>query len=188
MFKELLFEFVQRFKDFEIIWIWLLAILAFLLVLANTRRRAKTPTDPDLGKLLWVDEGKQTKPFFNKQFKVFGKPDAIYNDNGSVTAVEFKSRKGPIYVSDAAQAATAALAARGDGYKITQVVIKTKTETANIPLPKSDLELYDTLKESVEIARSAKKGCTMCGDPEDSKCIACAYKASCSDRAISSLH
>jgi|TARA_R110000782_G_scaffold263717_1_gene356507 hypothetical protein len=45
------FDFIWFVKDLLSVWIWIVSALALLLLLANTRRRAKTPTDPELGKL-----------------------------------------------------------------------------------------------------------------------------------------
>src|SRR4051794_13793424 len=70
------------------------------------------------GKLIWTDKGKLTKSFYNNDFEVFGKPDFLYREREEIIAVEFKSRFGPVFESDIVQAKAAALAARGDGYKV----------------------------------------------------------------------
>ena len=62
------------------------------------------------GKLIWMDKGRSTKPFFNQVFEVLGKPDLMYRVRGGVLAVEYKSRRGPVFKSDVVQAKCAALA------------------------------------------------------------------------------
>lgn len=175
-------EFVRGFKDFQDLWIIVLAIFTFYFVIINFRRGGKRASDPELGELLWVDEGKDTKPFFNKAFKIFGKPDAMYVKGGKVTAIEYKSRKGKIHDSDMWQAMAAALAARGEGYQVASVRIKTKTHSADMDVPKSELDHYKFIKTCHEAALRAKNGHPSKALPETNKCFHCAYKAVCAEK------
>lgn len=131
------------------------------------------------GKLIWVDKGKSTKPFFNKVFEILGKPDLMYRIRGGVLAVEYKSRRGPVFKSDVVQAKCAALAARGDGYQVIQILVRTATIEQYIDLPKSDKALLDDIKEYVDLTRQAKAGARMRASPNFGKCRGCAFKYEC---------
>ena len=141
--------------------------------------QADNPLGIPNAELMYIDEGKQTKPFFNRQFEVLGKPDAMYKTPTGVVAVEYKSRKGSVMDSDVSQAMCAALAARGDGHKVYQVIIKTQTDQLEIDLPRSDKELYSRIQQDVAAARSIKKGGKGAANPHPAKCRSCAHKSSC---------
>lgn len=131
------------------------------------------------GKLIWVDKDRHTKPFFNKVFEVLGKPDLMYRISGGVLAVEFKSRRGRIFDSDVVQAKCAALAARGEGYKVIRILVKTSTTERYYTLPKNDKALFDEVKNHVILTRQAKAGSKMKAKPNQAKCRSCAFKLSC---------
>jgi len=135
------------------------------------------------GKLIWVDKGKNTKPFFNHAFHIMGKPDLMYKVDGGILAVEYKSRKGWFYFGDVIQAQTAALAARGNGYNVTQVLVKTATTEKYFDLPKQDYALYKKIKHFVRQARKAKKGCAVEAVPRKRKCSKCAFHETCFHKA-----
>ena len=165
-----------------------LGLIALVLVtgyyLVLSRKHSVSVNGEVAGELIWVDEGRNTKPFFNQAFKVFGKPDAMYNHSGHVTAVEFKSRRGRIHESDITQAKAAALAARGAGYKVESVVVKTRTTHQQIPLPRTDRALYDEIAGHIEAARSIKQGGkARSANPEPKKCASCAHNTSCAHSA-----
>lgn len=176
-------EFVRLFRDFQDMWLLFLIIFVIYFLILNARRGGRRPSDPLLGELVWVDEGRHVKPFFHNGFKVLGKPDAIYNNSGLVTALEYKSRRGPVFDSDWVQAFTAALAARGAGYKVRQVVVKTKADEKTFELPKEDRALYRIVQHYVETARHIKKGGTGEANPSKTKCRACAYRSGCEHSA-----
>lgn len=136
------------------------------------------------GKLIWMDKGKATKPFFNKKFEVLGKPDLMYRIRGGVLAVEYKSRRGPIFKSDIVQAKCAALAARGDGYQITQILVKTETVEQYIELPHNDNALFHEIKDLVNLTREAKKGFTMTATSNIKKCHSCAFTQECKKKFL----
>jgi len=170
-------EFVSLFKDLQEYWLIGLVVITLIFAWMNFRRGSqqviKSKEDlAQLGKLMWVDEGSDTKPFFNKRFKVFGKPDAMYNDSGFVSAVEYKSRQGSVKKSDVIQALTAALAARGDGIKIRQVVIVTEGDVEQVSVPKSMTSHYDLVKQYVELTRRIKQGASA---PEGAGCRRCSH-------------
>ncbi len=136
------------------------------------------------GKLVWVDRGQKTKPFFNKQFRVLGKPDLMYmRASRGVLAVEFKSRTGRIYESDVVQAKTAALAARGEGYRVCRILVKTKGTEQYFDLPSSDAALFKEIQQFVAYTRAAKQGVSLKAFPQRYKCKTCAYSQNCDSRA-----
>ncbi|MFT6904806.1 MAG: CRISPR/Cas system-associated exonuclease Cas4 (RecB family) [Oleiphilaceae bacterium] len=134
------------------------------------------------GELIWVDESKDTKPFFNNKYKVFGKPDFIYKRRSGATAVEYKSRFGKVYESDIVQAKTAALAARGAGIKIDQIMIKTERDTQILNLPKRNKDLFIQIEGNIREARKAKLGIRMNARPNKIKCRACSHKNTCTKK------
>ena len=159
--SELFREFVLFFKDFQAFWLFFLIVVTVVFVWINFRRgkpkAIKSKDDLErLGKLIWVDESSDTKPFFNQEFKVYGKPDAMYSDGEYISTVEYKSRKSGVKKSDVIQALTAALAARGDGYNVHKVVVVTEGDAKQIEVPKSLAKHYQLVKEYVELARSIK--------------------------------
>jgi len=131
------------------------------------------------GKLIWVDKGTHVKPFFNSAFEVLGKPDLMYQIPDGVLAVEYKSRQGPVFESDIVQAKCAALAARGGGYKVVKVLVKTATTEEYLALPKGDKALFAEIKGYVDIARRAKVGAEMEARPDSGKCRGCAFRYGC---------
>lgn len=156
-------------------------ILAFILVLIYFLLK-KSPKDNPFnirGSLVWMDRGRSTKPFYNNVYAVFGKPDYLYKTETGVTAVEFKSRYGAIFQSDIVQSKAAALAARGSGYKVDTVVVKTSSQIKSISLPHSDKELFDQISRFVTIAQNAKIGIAIPGSPSYGKCKGCAYRDRC---------
>jgi len=141
--------------------------------------QADNPLGIPNAELFYIDEGKQTKPFFNRQFEVLGKPDAMYKTPTGMVAVEYKSRKGSVKDSDISQALCAALAARGEGHKVYQVIVKTQTDQLEVDLPRSDKELYDRIQQDVAVARSIKHGGSGSANPHPAKCGSCAHKMDC---------
>lgn len=136
------------------------------------------------GTLIWLDQGRSTRPFFNKIFKVFGKPDYLYRlQDGSILAVEYKHRNQAIYDSDIVQALAAALAARGEGYRVYQIMVKTISSEKLIDLPRDDVDLYKLVSQYVNTARETKAGFMVNPDPLFYKCKACAYRELCEHSA-----
>jgi CRISPR/Cas system-associated exonuclease Cas4 (RecB family) len=179
---ELFTQFVSVFKNFQEIWLVLIVFFTVYLLLINHRRGRIFV--PENAKLIWVDKGKNTEPFFNKAYRVFGKPDALYDLQGNVIAVEFKSRKVKVYDADRIQALTAALATRGAGYDVRQVVVKSSTDIERINLPEKDKALYELVKKDIEAARAIKSGHQAIAKPESTKCPACAYNNHCGEKTI----
>lgn len=160
-------------------YIALVVVFFFVLVYFFLKKSSKENPFNINGSLLWIDRGRSTKPFYNNAFAVFGKPDYLYKTNTGVTAVEFKSRYGAIFESDIVQSKAAALAARGSGYKVDTVVVKTSTQMKSISLPHSDKELFDQISQFVAIAQNAKAGISIPGSPSYGKCKGCAYRGRC---------
>ena len=161
---------------------WGLLFVAIVIVFV-WRRHGRADALGIAGRLIWVDDGRKTKPFFNSEYQVFGKPDLMYRVNGGVLAVEYKSRNGQIYESDIVQAKCAALSARGDQYRVTKILVKTAQSEKYIALPRSDRELYKEIQSAVSMARRAKQGQTVPCLPDFRKCRACAYRHNCAGSA-----
>ena len=158
----------------------LLALTGILIVINFLKNIFTTKDSLSIeGKLIWIDRGRSTKPFFNKAFEVLGKPDLMYRVLGGVLAVEYKSRKGPVFKSDMVQAKCAALAARGSGYRVIRILLKTATIEQYIDLPKNDKALFNEIKAFVTLTRQAKSGGKMSAWPNVGKCRGCAYKHEC---------
>lgn len=136
------------------------------------------------GKLIWTDHGKNTKPFFNQEFYIVGKPDLLFKTPKGVLAVEYKSRKKFIYQSDIIQAKTAALCARGHGYKVTRILVKTQTQERYIDLPTNDNELYFQIEKYIHFVRLAKNKQTVPSYPSVKKCKSCAYFTPCNKKVV----
>jgi len=82
----------------------------------------------------------------------------MYRTKNGILAVEFKSRKGRVFSSDIVQAKCASLAARGAGYKVIEILVKTAREERYITLPRSDTDLFHEIQPKVAMARKAKRG------------------------------
>lgn len=160
-----------------------IAVVAVLFIVWRQRRDSLVDELGIEGDLIWIDGVRHTKPFFNRAFKVFGKPDALYRTRTGVLSVEYKSRNGPVFESDVTQAFCAALAARGDGYRVTEVLIKTSAVQEIFKLPSSDKALFDRIQPAVAHARQAKFGHAVPSRPELKKCRSCGFRGDCNDSA-----
>lgn len=134
------------------------------------------------GELVWIDRGKNTKPFFNREYRIFGKPDLMYQIKNGILAVEYKGRKNNIYKADIIQGMTASLAARGQGYKVNRLLVRTDGSERYIDLPSSDRALYKLVSENIEIVREAKRGKALSANPAYYKCLNCAYSDACTKK------
>ena len=131
------------------------------------------------GKLIWTDEGRQTKPFFNNVYDVLGKPDLMYKIKGGILAVEYKSRKGDIFESDIVQTKCASLAARGSGYNVIKILVITAKREQYFDLPRSDKALFKEIEPYVVYTRQSKAGCKLPATPGPYKCKSCAFNYKC---------
>ncbi len=142
----------------------ILLTIIYKIITWNKRNRTNS-LDID-GTLIWIDNGQQTKPFFNQKYKIMGKPDLLYKMNkGGILAVEYKHRFKNIYNSDIVQAQCAALAARGDNYSVNAILVKTKNTEKYIELPSIDNELYGIIQKYILSARKAKHGNNLSASP-----------------------
>lgn len=158
----------------------LLCIAGFILLLIKSNQFSNKHNNLGItGKLIWIDKGNATKPFFNNDYKVLGKPDLMYRIPGGVLAVEYKNRRSGIYNSDIIQAKSAALAARGSGYKVTRILVKTKTQQQYFSLPKKNTVLFSEIEKYVSLTRCAKTGSNMKAVPSTMKCRNCAFMHKC---------
>lgn len=180
---EVILELFPRWQTMYQLSLLALSIIGFFWIrqFLTTWQASDTPSQqpPAQGELIYVDEGPQIKPFFNQHFRVLGKPDAIYQSGGNITAVEYKSRQASVHNSDIVQAMTAALAARGEHYQVTHVLVITKRDRKSIALPKSDKALFDLIKQPVEIVRQIRRGEVGKPSPSKSRCASCAHYTAC---------
>lgn len=157
---DLFSELVRFFKDFTDFWVVFIAVVAAFAFYLNSRREGKKTTGreelDELGKLVWIDEGLDTKPFFNQEYRILAMPDAIYSKNGNVTVVEYKSRNGPVLESDVIQGLTACLAVKSAGYKVRDLMVITGQETKTVSVPEAAKSLYQMVANYVEGAREIK--------------------------------
>lgn len=155
--------------------------LALYLLLFFSRSQPTSTTDWEKieGRLIWLDDGPHTKPFFNNSFLVYGKPDMIYQQRSGLLAVEYKNRNGGVYASDIIQAKCASLAARGSGKRITHILIRTNTAERQITLPASDKDLHQSIQQNISLARSAKAGKRVPPTNNKNKCSSCGYRDVC---------
>lgn len=165
-------------------WLFILAaglVLAAWLWSTRYSKRTKNGIEGLEGEIIWRDLGTQTKPLFNRRYKVLGKLDLILFNSPSKTlvGVEYKSRQKHFYESDIVQSKTAALAARGAGINIQEILLINDTERKSIRLPVNDEDLYREIETHVTNVRIAKaKGCL---PPTSSKhkCRSCGQRANC---------
>lgn len=160
--------------------IYLLLAIAGLALASEFFRASKPGGDLGIdGKIIWVDRGQKTKPFIHKAFGIVGKPDLMYQRPTGVLAVEYKNRNGPIYFSDVIQAKSAALAARGSGHRVNQILIKTDLTERYINLPRSDRDLLGDIQDYLTLARQAKNNKPMIARTQRLKCKSCAFSSDC---------
>ena len=129
--------------------------------------------------IVYQDEGKRSKVFINKKFGVAAKPDIILNTIDGYICTEYKGRKKGIYESDIIEAKAAALAVRSK-YPIVAIQIKNQTESRVYPLPKSDKELYEHIRQYKEMADVAHSQ-LLPAKPNRPKCHTCPVKSSCNE-------
>lgn len=160
-----------------------IAILIAILIIYWARTRnpgfAKLGIE---GRLIWIDRGRKTGTLYNRTYGVSGKPDFIFRQRSGLLGVEYKSRRGPVYESDIVQAKVAALAARGEGYAIASILIKTASMEKWIDLPPSDSNLYKDIESFVELVRRGKMGAPLKAKPTVGKCRSCGYRLPCTER------
>ena len=133
------------------------------------------------GELIWEDHGPHQAPFYNEELRILGKPDFIYKTPLGICAVEFKQRARKVMPSDIAQVMAAALAARGEGYRVSHVAVVTGSDRYEKALPSNDLDLQAVISQQITIARLAKRGKPQKAAPRRGKCGSCAYTGVCND-------
>lgn len=134
---------------------------------------------------VWIDEGRQTKPFYSKQYNLAGKPDAIMRKGSTLYSVEYKSRKQNIYDSDVIQLKAASLLAREQGYNVRYGLIKTQEKEYRVDFG-TNQALYKELKQYIALASDIDRGKDVPAKPHKFKCQYCAYKSDCGYRHSSS--
>lgn len=133
----------------------------------------------DSEKILWLDK-RGTKALFNKQQKIYSKPDFITLIKGLHTVIEYKSRYGPVYESDIIQAKASAISARSNGYPISQIIVETSSgHQKKIRIPLDDDELLKEIQPYLDLARQAKLGYQLPATNNQKKCTHCSYRSSC---------
>lgn len=159
----------------------LLLLVTVIVALFLYLRRFKETTFGFSGRLIWYDSGVKIQPFKHSQYGVIGKPDYLFKVGwNTYAAVEYKSRRGPVYFSDIVQAKCAALAARGNKFNISFLIVQTEVDRIKVDLPNSDSALYDEISVWVELARrAALRDGTIEKTSYIARCRGCGYKNVC---------
>lgn len=173
----------------EGIWLYnafiFIVIGYLLLLLLATKYRNRQITKQGLGvpgRTIWLDKGRSTPAFYNRQYGIAGKPDSIQEVNGEMVAVEYKSRKGRVFASDIQQLVASTLAARSK-YPIKKGIVKTATQSEVIDLSGSDAQLFRNIESSYNKVIALQQGNSGCPDPHYIKCRACGYSSQCKHSA-----
>jgi CRISPR/Cas system-associated exonuclease Cas4 (RecB family) len=155
-------------------------LLSFFLSASRYSPRKRTGTSVS-GKNIWLDTGRNTKPFYHPKYAIVAKPDAINRVKGQLQAIEYKSRYGPVFQSDIVQVKAAALAARASGYDIRSALVRTSNQSKLIDLPRSDKDLFEDIRPYYEQAKHIKSGKhhLAVASPDPKKCAKCAYYEHC---------
>ena len=156
-----------------------LTILSLVSLATLTAVYAYSQLKEKEGQLIFLDNDDNPRTFRNYAFYVTGRPDAMYQTKTGIIAEEYKSRNGPIYKSDVLQAKCAALPARGEGYRVTEILVRTNNTSQRYRLPNDDRALYSEIREYIELARRAKSGDSVPAKPSQNKCRGCAYGQAC---------
>ncbi len=133
------------------------------------------------GKLLYLDKGKASQTFINKQYNIAAKGgDFIYlTEQGEHILIEYKSRKGPVYESDVAQTIASVLAARSC-YPISQAMVITETQSKKINVSGNDDVLYNEIKQFHLLTQQIKQGKAVTRNyAKLYKCKSCNMQAFC---------
>jgi CRISPR-associated exonuclease Cas4 len=163
---------------------YLLLALAVLILLKRAIRffvpYKKTPFGFK-GKLVYVDKGKRSATFLNKQYGIAAKGgDFIYlTEHGKYKLIEYKSRKGKVYQSDEAQTIASVLAARSR-YPIVEAVIFTESTSKNLNVSGCDEVLYNKIKDAHLLTQQIKNGKPVhTTNAFEYKCRSCSMRKFC---------
>lgn len=136
----------------------------------------------ELGHIIWKDTGDE-EPFYNKKYKVFGKPDLLIESEKGLCAVEYKSTGRKIYDRDWIQVYSAALAVRGEHHFVRWVCIKTPIAEEVRELPTDDNALFQMIHQYVSLARLAQSGANCPPTDRAAKCYRCSMAEHCVHRS-----
>ena len=155
------------------------ALYRFLRLLFGGRRRPANPLGIP-GKVIYADDGRDSKLFINHQYGVCGKPDFILQlPNGQNASVEYKDRASKIYLSDIVQVKVAALAVRSH-MPLQKAYVVTRGGAEEIPLHSDNQKLHAEVQEYIEMARRVKNGETLCVfTASTSQCNGCSVRHKC---------
>lgn len=160
--------------------IFALLVALFLLKPWKNNKLPNTPYGFK-AKLLFIDDGSiRGFAFYNKKLRLGATPDVIYRkNNNKALMTELKSRKGPVYESDIAQAKAGILATNGK-YKFDQIFIKTSTHQQFIDLPSSIRALEKEMMPLIKMARDIKIGKRVTQkNISRNKCLSCRHFKKC---------
>lgn len=162
------------FMFFLILFVYLFFSLEF-----SARKKQEKRDDGFQGKLLFVDKGRQSRAFYSKKYGIVAKPDYIFDENGEIVLVEYKSRSNNrVYLSDIIQAKAASLAARSK-YPVSKVRIITNGGRREISLPEDDENLFMDIEPFYSYAKSANEGLVNVFAKDPRQCSSCGVKRSC---------
>lgn len=151
--------------------VFVLALLAW--VIGRVRR----------GDIIYADQGRRSHVFKNAEYGIQAKPDLLRKILNGVRLEEYKGRNSGFYPSDRSEALAAALAVRGEGVPVTEIMLRNQTQARRIQLPALDSELYSMIERDVEITRKAIAAESVPIRPVAGKCRTCGFRADCDKRA-----
>jgi CRISPR/Cas system-associated exonuclease Cas4 (RecB family) len=154
----------------------LLMLLVFLSALVRIWRLLTK------GDIIYADNGRRSRIFKNPVYRVQAKPDLLRRVSTGIQLVEYKGREKGFYDSDWAEALTAALSVRGEGIKVTQVMLRNKTQSKIKHLPESDRELFALVESDINVTRMAASNQPIAFATQFQKCQGCGFYQKCTKR------
>jgi hypothetical protein len=145
----------------SLLWVFLLAFFGIIYKLLN-RSSYKDTQFGFKGKLIYMDKGRKSPSFVDREFNIAAKPDFIYQlkNKNSYALVEYKSRNGKVYPSDIAQLKASVLAARSR-YYITNAYACTESVIDEINVNKSNKYLFEDIRSAYELTVDIVEGKTV---------------------------
>lgn len=164
-----------------LLWLFVVFFLLFVFFIRQGKSAPKGRVLGIEGELLYADQGRKSKAFVCKKYRVRAKPDFLIRlKDGRVALVEYKSRSNDrVYISDIVQAKVSVLAARVD-YPVEVMFIKTPNRLLEIPITRDSDKLHREVEHYIGLARRAQKG-ELLRDftPNLNQCKTCSVRTSC---------
>ncbi len=164
---------------------WVISALIAALVLYALSRyfeRAAPFPIPDLdGKRVIYRDWFGAPVFRSERYRIAAKPDMLFEINSNeLAAVEYKSRRGPVYESDVAQLVATVIAVREQYSGVTVGYVYTGSgESRRVDCRGTTEELLQSIAGELRYARLTKLGYKPDGVSVVHKCRACGVRRSC---------